>query len=180
MPTQKEFDDLKALVERIAATPKVKAYLDGGAWPRKMSHGQGVIEPVNEAALAVPKSKDLVRAELAADEAQRTYDGAKDAWLAASRPESGTFLHDDGMGSRVVTEVVATPFWSGRIDIPEYQAMLAAERALIAARVKMFARQKRREQEMLDYERRKNPPKNVAKSDGPIARVVKLAAGVGR
>jgi hypothetical protein len=174
MPTQKEFDDLKALVERIAAIPRIQAQLEPGTWPKKMSMGAGVVEPINDAALAIPKSRELIRAELAEAEAKAAFDKAQDRWLAASNHEpGGRYIHSDGLGSNVVEDVPATPFFAGRLDIPEYEAHIAAERALISARVRMFTLQKRREQEMAEYERKKNPPKNVTKPDSAIARIVK-------
>jgi len=179
MPTQREFDELRELVLRIADTPKVRGYLNGA--PQRFD---GLIVPVNEVALAVPKSKELVHAEMVEGECQAAFDKAKQAWLDASAPESGTFesyVEAGGVrqGLPVRYEVAPQEMIQGKLDIPEYAALQAAERALISARVRMYRLQKQREQAMIEHDRKRNPIKNPSeKPDGGfVTRVVKLASG---
>jgi hypothetical protein len=186
MPTQREFDDLKALVERIAAGPKVKPYLDGDAWPRTMSRGEGTIssglDDLAKFDQAHPKDKHLLGSERAVEEAQVVYDSANAALLAASREESGRFVsYIEGggtlQGSPVVVDVVPQPLVSIRTDVPEFAARLEAERRLITAKTKLFGLQRKRDAERREWELRRNPVLNPSKKDGLVRRVVKMANG---
>jgi hypothetical protein len=160
--------ELEALVEKISQVPKVKPYLQPGTWPRVVGFGEGLTEPVNHAALAVPKSKELIRAELVEADAKVAFDKAQDAWLRASQIEpGGQYLYADaqGTGTNVLVDVPADTLIQGRLDVPEYEAKAAAERALISARVRMFGLQKKREREMIEWEQRRNPSPNPSKDE---------------
>ncbi len=171
MPSEKEFQELAARVARIEAIPRIQAQLKPGSWPRVVGFGEGTVSSGEQDKLAFerahPKSKELVRAEMIEAEAKAAFDQAQDAWLRASQLEpGGQYLSADAQGhNAMVVDVPADTLIQGRLDIPEYGARVDAERALISARVRMFGLQKRREREMIEWERRKNPPKNPSKGD---------------
>src|SRR5437773_12408795 len=119
MPTlQEQIDTLTARLDRIEQIPKISAQLGHTTWPRPMSFGEGTITPVNEAALAIPKTKALLAAEAAEVEAQAAFDLAKQNLGESQYP------------GRNPEDPFAVLF---RVDLgtPLGQAMLEAERRLI-------------------------------------------------
>jgi hypothetical protein len=184
MPTEKEFAELKVLVERIAASPKVKPYIDGSVWPRPMGLAEGTTSSGASERVAFdaehPKSKDVIAAEAAEGAAQQVYDAASNAWLRASNPNTGgVWMHTDGYGNNVIVdrseEVANSDLLNGRTDIPEYAAKRDAEGVLIKARVRLIKLQKKRDEEFNAWERKRNPILNPSKSEpGLISRITRI------
>src|SRR5439155_15380897 len=120
----------------------ISAQLGHTTWPRRMSLSDGAVVPVNEAALAIPKSKALLAAEAAEVEAQAAFELARQALGESQLPE------------RNPEDPFAVLF---RVDLgtPLGQAMLEAERRLIVARVKVFELSRKREAEMVAWDKKR-------------------------
>ena len=159
MPTlQEQIDTLTARLDRIEQIPKISAQLGHTTWPRPMSFGEGTITPVNEAALAIPKTKALLAAEAAEAEAQVSFEQARQALGESQYP------------GRSPEDPYQDLF---RVDLatPLGQAMLDAERRLIRARVKVFELSRKREADMTAWDKKRNEELAGIASKSPVERV---------